>query len=77
MTLLKKSIMKDITRTNLIVLNKPYKTQVNARVRWVAHPLRLRLRLLPKNRENRVKNQRKWERKEVRTAEHARDENTK
>jgi hypothetical protein len=67
MTLLKKSIMKDITRTNLIVLNKHYKTQVNVRERWVAH----HLLVLPKNQEKRVKNQRK---RGVNVAEHARDE---
>jgi hypothetical protein len=69
MTLLKKSIMKDITRINLIVLNKHYKTQVNVRGRWVAHLLLLRL-VLPKNQEKRVENQRKG----ARVVELARDE---
>ena len=82
MTLSKKSIMKDITRINPIVLNKHYKTQANVRGRWVAHHPRHRLRLLiplvlPKSPKNGVKNQRKWERKVAnapRVVERVRDE---
>jgi hypothetical protein len=80
MTLLKKSIMKDITRINHIVLNKHYKTPVNVRGRWVAHQLLLRrliLLVLPKNQKKGVENQRKQERKVAnvpKVVELARDE---
>jgi hypothetical protein len=79
MILLKKSIMKDITRIAHIVLNRHCKTPANVKVRWVAHLLlhHLRLLVLPKNPKKGVKNQRKLGKKEVvnapRVVEPARD----